>query len=364
MTSKSLHSIQGESFSAIPSGRARTSAEVVERLRRIIHSVLENYASSKHYALLDFPNHSNVGDSAIWAGERAYLRRYWGRDPSYVCEHNLDCRALADAIGDGPILLHGGGNFGDVWPNMHQFRETVLHQFPKHPIIQLPQSIQFENATSLGRTAELIAQHGAFVLLVRDQSSYELAVSNFDCTVRLCPDMAFCLGTLTRPRRAYPSYSAVALLRTDREAVDVYRESKLITNIIINDWISEPADTASRARFKSRIRTLISLDPRRLTQMARRIRYYDELAALRISRGIDLLSRGEQLISDRLHAHILGLMLDIPQILLENNYGKINRFMDTWRSDWVGVRRASDFEQALRLLPSAAGTSDLTKKEL
>ena len=363
MISKPCRPIQDERLAASTFGSSPASAEVVERLRTIIHSVMENFASSKQYALLDFPNHSNVGDTAIWAGERAYLRQYWGCDPSYVCEHNLDSRALADAIGDGPILLHGGGNFGDVWPNMHQFRETVLQQFPGHPIIQLPQSIQFQDASSLGRTAELIAQHGAFVLLVRDQNSYELAIRNFDCTVRLCPDMAFCLGTLTRPRHVYPSYSAVALLRKDREAVSIHRESELATNVLINDWPSEPPDTVSRARFKSRIRTLTSLDPRRLTQMARRIRYYDELAARRISRGIDLLSRGEQLISDRLHAHILGTMLDIPQIMLENNYGKINRFIDTWRTDWVGVRRASDFEHALKLLLSDAGTSGSAKKE-
>jgi exopolysaccharide biosynthesis predicted pyruvyltransferase EpsI len=326
--------------------------DLVERLRKIIHSVLETYITDKHYALLDFPNHSNVGDSAIWAGERAYFKQYWGRDPSYVCEHDLDCQTLADAIGDGPILLHGGGNFGDVWPYMHQFRETVLDRFRGHTMIQLPQSIQFEDATSLRRTAELIARHGAFVLLVRDQSSYELAISNFDCAVRLCPDMAFCLGAMSRSRHVAADQLAVALLRTDREAVSSYPGPAPNRRVIVSDWMKEPMDTASRARFRSRIGTLTSLDPRQFALMARRIRYYDELAAMRIRRGIDLLSRGRQLISDRLHVHILGTLLDIPQIMLDNNYGKINRFMETWNTDWIGVRRALDLDTALNLVAS------------
>src|SRR5215510_13090808 len=114
MISKPCRPIQDERLATSTFGASPASTEVVERLRTIIHSVMENFASGQQYALLDFPNHSNVGDSAIWAGERVYLRQYWGRDPSYVCEHNLDTRALADAIDDGPILLHGGGNFGDV----------------------------------------------------------------------------------------------------------------------------------------------------------------------------------------------------------------------------------------------------------
>ena len=36
-------------------------------------------------ALIDFPAHPNVGDSAIWLGERAYLRRR-GADVAYTCD--------------------------------------------------------------------------------------------------------------------------------------------------------------------------------------------------------------------------------------------------------------------------------------
>ena len=69
-------------------------------------------------ALLDFPNHSNVGDSAIWLGERAWLRRH-GLDVVYACDVNTYSREqLAARIGQGVLLLHGGGNLGDLWVDL------------------------------------------------------------------------------------------------------------------------------------------------------------------------------------------------------------------------------------------------------
>lgn len=336
---------------------SRTSIGVIDRLQAIVHSLLSDYYTDSPYALLDFPNHSNVGDSAIWAGEVAYLRRYWKREPSYVCEHDVDWKALADAVAHGPILLHGGGNFGDVWPTYQQFRETVLDHFPNHTIVQLPQSVQFDDPASLRRAAKVIARHKCFVLLVRDQASYELASAQFDCTVRLCPDMAFCLGPMARP--APPMRSLVILLRSDREAASSAEPGGVEPPVdaLIQDWIQEPDDTLRRARMRYRLGALASLNPRQLAPMARRVRYYEQLTTLRIRRGVRLLSQGRQIISDRLHAHILGTLLGIPQIMLDNNYGKISRFMSTWQSDWVPVQRASDLASAVSLAEAPADSS-------
>jgi pyruvyl transferase EpsO len=329
-------------------GAHSSSVAVIERLQSIINSVLHDYRSDSPYALLDFPNHQNVGDSAIWAGEMAYLRRHWRRDPSYVCERdNIDWTALTRAVPSGPILIQGGGNFGDIWPAHQYFREEVLTRYPGRTVIQLPQSLQFNDPSSLRRTAQVIARHKSFVLLVRDQASYDLASDNFECLVRLCPDMAFCLGQLARPIR--PTHSFVFLLRTDKEAASTSEREplKAASDALVEDWPSETAYTYRRAKMMSWLGALASLDRRQLSPMAWRLRYYDQLANLRIGRGMTLISRGRQLISDRLHAHIIGTLLDVPQVMLDNNYGKIGRFINTWKSDWTGVRRAVDLSGAL-----------------
>ena len=60
---------------------------------------------------------------------------------------------------------------------------------------------------------------------------------------------------------------------------------------------------------------------------------YDPLARERLLRGCGLLSRGRVVITDRLHGHVLCLLLGIPHVLLENNYGKVRWFSETWTRD-------------------------------
>jgi pyruvyl transferase EpsO len=53
-------------------------------------------------------------------------------------------------------------------------------------------------------------------------------------------------------------------------------------------------------------------------------------------------------ITDRLHAHILSLLLGIPHAVLDNSYGKVGRFLAAWTGGAAGVHRASSSEDAER----------------
>src|SRR3546814_16383188 len=79
------------------------------------------------------------------------------------------------------------------------------------------------------------------------------------------------------------------------------------------------------------------------TQQAKRLRRYQILAQWRLRRGISMLSQGRVIVTDRLHAHILSLLLDIPQVVLDNMYGKVSAFAAQWRSEerWVGKEGVS-----------------------
>ena len=81
-------------------------------------------------AMLDFPTHSNVGDSAIWLGQRVHLARV---DVSVVYVSDLATYSSAELrrrLPRGLILLSGGGSLGDVWPETQRFREQVIRDFP------------------------------------------------------------------------------------------------------------------------------------------------------------------------------------------------------------------------------------------
>ena len=36
------------------------------------------------------------------------------------------------------------------------------------------------------------------------------------------------------------------------------------------------------------------------------------------------------MVTDRLHGHILSLLLDLPNALVDNSYGKVRNFVDLW----------------------------------
>src|SRR3546814_17133527 len=95
--------------------------ELADHFARVLDAVLP----SGKLALVDFPDHSNVGDSAIWLGEMAYLRKN-NRLPAYHSAiADFDDEACRAAIGDGPILIHGGGHMGKI--GRATGRERVCH---------------------------------------------------------------------------------------------------------------------------------------------------------------------------------------------------------------------------------------------
>src|SRR3546814_4284411 len=127
----------------------------------------------------------------------------WSAD---VCSSNLDFddEACRSAIGDVPVLIHGGGNMGTLWPKHEAFRLHLLRTHRGHPIVQMPQSIHYADPAAAAEMAEAIRGHGQFTLLVRDARSLAFAERHFDCTIRLCPDAELMLDRQQRAPATMP----------------------------------------------------------------------------------------------------------------------------------------------------------------
>jgi pyruvyl transferase EpsO len=296
------------------------------------------------FALVDFPAHANVGDSAIWAGEIAFFRRR-GLSPTMVTLEDADPAALRRAIGDGTVFIHGGGNFGDLWPTHQDMRDRLCHALPGNRIVQLPQSLHFASPARLARTAEAIAAHGDVVLLVRDEPSLAIARAHFRCEVMLCPDMAFCLGP--QARRGEAMHDLLVLARTDHEAASSAQQDDPLASLRL-DWLSEPQDFVARERRKALLTSPFALGLRAADVEAQRVRFWNRLAMARLERGLALLSSGRVVATDRLHAHILCLLLGIPHVVADNSYGKLRRFIAAWTAESPLVHCASDLRTAAR----------------
>lgn len=315
--------------------------------QRALATLKEVLGGRTRCALLDFPDHGNVGDSAIWAGEIEALG-ILGVDIVYVATGlSFDARVLRERLPEGVILIHGGGNFGTIWPECQAHREAVLAEFRDYPVIQLPQSIHFDNTAALERTRGLIAQHPDFTMLVRDEPSRLISEEQLKARTYLCSDSAFFLHA--RLHRAAPSVDILTLARTDKERVtngltELLADSGRSFEIV--DWLEEPMTPSRRlaALVWPRARGRLTRMPGffRLLEVA-----WNGAAWARIDRGCSLLSRGRVVLTDRLHAHILCTMLGIPHVVLDNNYGKVQNFIASWTRNNPLVHRASNPQEAV-----------------
>jgi len=312
--------------------------DLIADLQDRVNAVIGNYLAEKPFALVDFPNIRNVGDSAIWLGEMAYFSRL-GYAPTYVSEmSDYSATALRGAVPDGPIFIHGGGNFGDIWEAHQDFRERIIEEWPDRQIIQLPQSIHYGSMARVEKTARVIGRHKNFVLLVRDQESLSFAKKHFDCDVYLCPDMALCIGPI-RPNAA--RFPILAMLRADKEKSGDYNLSAY-PGLPVEDWITESARSIQMVKLRNRL-TSLGKD----TQSAR-LAKFNSLAQTRFTRGVTQISRGRAIVTDRLHVHIVSLLLGRPHATLDNSYGKIGRFMAAFTGDNGLSYRTKSFDDAMR----------------
>ena len=300
--------------------------------------------SAARVALIDFPNTANVGDSAIYLGELACLSSLGVPFPRFICDlRTYDRAALARALGpSGVILFAGGGSLGDVWPAAQELREEIVRSFPDHSIVQFPQTIHFERVDALRRARAVLNAHSRVTLLVRDRRSLEIARSEFTAPSVLCPDAAFALGSLDRP--VPPTRPRVWLMRTDKES---RLGAELAPNDAIVDWLIEPAMWRRSLSY----RLMGAVRRRPLARLVRPLlmRLYGSLAHQRLRRGLELLASGEVVVTDRLHGHILCLLMGVPHVLLDNNYGKLSSFWETWTSEVDNVRWAGSPADAARL---------------
>jgi exopolysaccharide biosynthesis predicted pyruvyltransferase EpsI len=301
----------------------------LEGLQRRLVEELQPLVADRPVVLLDFPDHDNCGDSAIWLGEERLLETLGARLTYRASIRTFQRRVIAAARSDTVLLLHGGGNFGDLWPTHHEFRCRLLEEFPHHRLIQLPQSVSFASTERRDRIARLIANHSDFHLFVRERQSFDVVGRYLDCPVKLVPDAAFMLGKLPRMPAQRP---VVVLARTDLEATGGgLHAHAAAAGLAPEDWLTPGweyspmvgrLDRASRElrRFmpRSRIAAWIEAD------------VWRRKAGIQLQRGLRILDQSTAVVTDRLHAQILCELLGIPNVAVDTGYGKIRSSHETW----------------------------------
>jgi pyruvyl transferase EpsO len=335
---------------------------LIDEINATSRGVLSSLISpGQRCAILDIPATANWGDHAIWMGERAALASIGARVVYEIDDVLFDPDAMRNRLGpDGVVLLHGGGSLGDIYPPRQAFREMALAAIRDLPVIQLPQSIHFRDDDRGSAFSRLARDHPQFTLLSRDLRSQQYAQERLGMDSQLCPDLAFAMGELGRLGHA--DYDVLWLDRKGPEAVD--RPDILIPPTVLHtDW--RPALKKGVGGWLDLVPGAVDIKLRALRRRTpvlgkpvdlARGRLLPHLGPAKVRAARRFLSQGRTVVTDRLHGHVLCLLMNIPHVLLDNRIGKLGDFYRTWTSPSEIASFAESEQQALDIALATANS--------
>jgi pyruvyl transferase EpsO len=310
--------------------------QILEQLKQKLLVIPQHFDRNARCIYVDYPVHANIGDLLINLGSERFFTdqqiQIWRR-------YNIfDFPETIDGIDKNIVfLLHGGGNLGDIWPSHQLLRERILRQYPKNRIIFLPQTAFYGSAESERKGVQTMAQHGNLHVFVRDTQSLERLNRGGLYDVSVMPDMAHSLvGNLKSPREA--ELRSLMLFRTDQEVggLPAFLGHSDRRSFDWNEMISDPHKVISGGTL-ALIRGVGRFGgPLNLVNLW----YWNRDVVLKDAIGF--FSRFETVVTNRLHAIILGLLLGRRVVWFDNSYGKLSSYVRCWLSESPNLELATE----------------------
>lgn len=309
-------------------------------LRQRIHTILTPLIHSD-YMLLDLPYHSNLGDTLIWQGELDFLKSLPFKNLCSISFHGNLAKARKHIRPDTILLFHGGGNFGDLWPECAEFRKKVIAMFPHQRCIIFPQTVHYENESYLHKEAAFYSHHPNVTICARDATSLGILKKWFPNNPSLLvPDMAFAMN-MSKYKKATSPAGSIFVKRSDREINLSIDYSEVPADAYVTDWLflNDSKEYALcktialwGARFDSRLETDWN---HQWTDWY----WHHILRPLNVKTAIHLIDNYAHIYTTRMHAAILSILLGKNDITLyDNNYGKSSSLYNTWLNDVEGLK--------------------------
>ena len=302
---------------------------IINKQKNIINNLLKKLITGD-YILLDLPYYSNIGDALIWKGTEDFLST-----TSYKCIYrcSLETFVYQNLSENIVIIMMGGGNFGDIYPQHNKFRSHILISYPNNKIIILPQTVYYKNIQNAKKDAIIFSQHKNLIIFARDNFSFNFLNNlKFSNKIKLMPDMAFYINLNWLKTMKMPlNGKNLFFKRIDIEAKKLNYTSKMLglDNYDINDW-------PLYGKKDPMLKHLLSLIKMHKFNEANEyaIKIY---LPNRIRLGVNFISQYKKIVSNRLHAAILSILLNKEIVILDNSYGKNSQYYNTWLQKVNGI---------------------------
>ena len=267
-------------------------------------------------------DYGNLGDVALTRALLAFAAKHAPRHracllPAGRLFHEL--RGVArHSDADDIVAVVGGGNMGDLYPDLEEARLQVVKAFPRNRIVSFPQSIEFSD-TRAGRKAcarsrAIYEAHPHLTLFARDAESLRRMRECFPgAKVLSAPDTVL---SMPAPQPIARDLPLMVCLRQDKEAgltaerrhaivaaLEAFREGCLVTDTIVGGpRLDYPA--------------------------------YDRL----LEQLLGQFSRARRVVTDRLHGLIFAVITGTPCVVIENNNHKVRALVETWLPGVQSIR--------------------------
>lgn len=291
-------------------------------LKKIIKDSLISFIDSD-YIYIDLPYYSNIGDTLIWKGTETFLSSLPYKCLLRASFQTFTFPPLDDNI---TILMHGGGNWGDLYVPHNKLRKQVVKHYPNNKIIFLPQTVYYEGARNACADAKVFRKHKKLTICARDRYSYNfLRRFDFSKNIILVPDMAFCIDNEVLRQLSYKSTGKdLVFKRVDKEkssmsVLDRYLSGRRYD---ISDWPLYEGNDPKADKLYALLRQGRLSDADRYAIET----YLPE----RFREGVEHISKYERVFSNRLHGAILAILLGKETFILDNSYGKNSQYYNTW----------------------------------
>ena len=198
----------------------------------------EKYKDTKKIIYTLTPQHGNLGDQAIAYASLKFLKDNFSeyeiieleRDEIYTYYKAIKSILNEDDI----IVLHGGGNLGNLYIQEENVRRFIIENFPNNKMLSMTQTISFSNdeegKRELENTKRIYNANSNLTLLAREDKSYNTMKSVFKNNVFEVPDIVFYLENMYDDNLKSRD-GIMTCLRADKESIWADKKEKFIKEL-------------------------------------------------------------------------------------------------------------------------------------
>ena len=291
--------------------------ELKNRLRHILNVIPPH---SKIY-YIDYPVHGNGGDLLIMKGTEVFFK-----DHRIHVQARYSVLDFPDGLAipkDHIIVLHGGGNFGDLYPAHQKLREKSCPIIPVIAWSCFPR--RFSTRTKPNSTGRqqysTVIRTCIYMSAIRCRRKWRRPSSRH--AMSICP-RTWRISCGRFAARTCRARSCSGFLRTDIEKTAEQERLEASGNGDYLDW----STLFNGVEHKS-----IRVFGKMLQKGSGKLplsKFWGKYTDYLVNKAVNRFSDYRTVQTSRLHGHILSCLMDKPNILLDNSYGKNASYYRTW----------------------------------